>query len=122
MPFFDWPSWLRSLRRPKAKTLRSKRSGYRLSLEALEDRTLLSVIPAAIVGNQQQLPAAFPDPQANHPLTGAQIAIDPTNPQDLVAVASSDPTDLTKFTPGLFIWYSTNAGAKWNGPITTFNL
>ena len=81
-----------------------RRFGYRPSVEALEDRTLPSVIPAAIPGNQQQLKTGFPDPQGNHPLTGAQVAIDPTNPQDLVAVASYNPVDLTKFTPGLFIW------------------
>ncbi len=120
-------SWFRrsqSKTRARGKTIRRNRprSSY-LDLEALEDRTLLSVLPAPLVSGQTELPTSFNNPQSAHPLIGAQIAIDPVNTSKMVAVASYDPTNPSNTDPaGLRIWYSTNAGATWSNPIAVDNF
>ncbi|HXG10475.1 MAG TPA: Ig-like domain repeat protein [Gemmataceae bacterium] len=90
-----------------------------MELEFLEDRTLLAVLPAATVTNQQPLPSPV------SPLIDAQVAINPTNPQKLVAVASYNPATPDPITniPGLRIWYSINGGTTWSpNPLIVNNL
>src|SRR5262249_30563966 len=115
---FTWARWLRSISRPRGKTYQ-KRHPFpaRVGLEALEDRTLPASLPGPVVSNQTALPTSFANPQANHPLFDAQIAINPLDPQRLVAVASYTPTNQSATdVPGVFVWNSTNGGGTWNGP------
>src|SRR4051812_47684447 len=101
MSFFNWASWLRSGRRSQVATYRKKRSRLtrRLNLELLEERTLPSTLPAALISNQKALPTVFANPQSSHPLFDAQVAIDPTNSLHMVAAASYDPTGPTNADP-----------------------
>ncbi|MCC6417524.1 MAG: proprotein convertase P-domain-containing protein [Gemmataceae bacterium] len=69
--------------------------GPRLTVEALEERVVMSVLPPAVVSNQQSLGIGV----------GPQVAIDPLNPQKIVAVASAGA--------GTVINYSTDGGYSW---------
>lgn len=69
--------------------------GPRLTVEALEERVVMSVLPPAVVSNQQPLAGSF----------SPQVAIDPLNPQKLVAVASTGG--------GTVINYSIDGGYSW---------
>ena len=74
MAFFSFARWFRTLSRRPGRTLRNKRPVYfRLDLEALEDRTLLSVLPAPVVTNPTSLGAGI----------SPQVVYDPLNPSDL---------------------------------------
>src|ERR1051326_6163087 len=124
MPFFSWTRWLRSLFRRRTRMPQRRRPDrLRLCFESLEDRTLLSVLPVPQVSEQQQLPTNFLNPQANHPLIVAQIGMDPTNPQRLVAVASyNPPTPTATDLAGILLWRSTDGGVNWTGPGEVDNI
>jgi subtilisin-like proprotein convertase family protein len=127
MAFFSWTPRLPSVSHARVKTYRKRKSRtQRLNVELLEDRTLLSVLPPPVISNQQALSATFPTtPLSDHPLIGAQVMVDPYNPNDVVATASYDPNfpdPLKGVVPGLRIWYSIDAGASWSNPISVNNL
>src|SRR6266540_849284 len=113
MQFFNWSRWVRSRQVTRLTTVRNRPSRrLRPGFETLEDRTLLSSLPAPVVidGSQDSFPFTFPtNNPALYPLIDAQIAVNPLNPNKLVAVASYDTTDLANSTPGIRIWYSANA-------------
>src|SRR5262245_18755792 len=75
----------------------------RLALEALEDRTLMSVLPAAVVGNQQALMSGTGTQNAS----GPQAAVDPLDPNRLVVVASNELN-------GYIGRFSTDGGFSWS--------
>lgn len=84
----------RSHRRSRPRTAQGR---PRLNVEALEDRTLMAVLPAAVV---------VPDSQS--PLNGTHnpsLAIDPTNPDRIVMVSGAG-TDLDGS-------YSVTGGVDW---------
>src|SRR5262245_594906 len=121
---FSWGQWLRSLSRPRVQPIRTTRRALRhVQLEALEDRTAPAALPAPVVGNPTVLTTSFANPQGNHPLTDAQILVDPRNPQHVVAVASYNPTapNDTTIMAGLRFWFSTDAGTNWSLPQTINN-
>src|SRR5438445_4816974 len=76
--FHGWKSRKKIKAKPHNSS-RKSRTG-RLFVEQLEGRTLMSVLPVPLVSNQIQLPAFFPNPQANFPLTDAKIVLDPADP------------------------------------------
>src|SRR5262249_987662 len=95
----------------RARVHRATRTGRAsLGLEALEDRTLMSVIPTPVINNHFDISSS----QGNH--NTPSIAVDPTNPQDLVAVYTrNDPAHLPTATPVIIEgWYSTDGGNSWN--------
>jgi subtilisin-like proprotein convertase family protein len=65
-------------------------------VQLLEDRTLLAVLPPAVVSNPTSLANGI----------SPQVVIDPVNPQKVVEVH-------TTITSGLAGFYSTNAGQTW---------
>ena len=108
MPLFNWKRWLRTLSRPQSKASRKRPLRIhrtRLDAEQLEDRTVFSVLPPAIVTS----PATI----ATSTLSGfsPSIAYDPINPQKLIEVHST----------GAFLVanYSTDGGQSWSSFITT---
>jgi len=83
----------------------------RLSIEDLEDRVLLSVLPAPSVSNRTQLTSSS---VTNQPETGAQVAMDPRDSMNLIAVASVNPVGPTSVNPaGIRFWASSNGGITW---------
>src|SRR5205814_10385252 len=88
MSFFNWARWLRSLYRPRKQPYRKNSlTSIRLSVEGLEDRTLLSTLPAPLVSNPRSIGAGF----------GPSLAMDPVNPQKLVEVSNAlPPTNSTR--------------------------
>ncbi|MFO0841894.1 MAG: proprotein convertase P-domain-containing protein [Gemmataceae bacterium] len=120
----SWARWLRSLSRPQTKTIRKNRAAeYYLRLEPLEDRLAPATLPVPVITSPASpLPTSFGSPQGDHPLSDAQIVVDPRNAQHLVAVASYNPInqptgsnipDTAANIPGYRFWFSTNAGASW---------
>ncbi len=104
MPFFTWARWFRSLSQPRNRPFRQrKRDALRLHMEVLEERTLMSTLPAALVSNQT----------AVGPGINPQVAIDPLNSQKMVVVASTGAL--------LTAYYSTDAGTTWNPFLNTPN-
>jgi hypothetical protein len=91
--FFSKLGLRRSDRKPQRAT---RRSSPRLSLERLEDRTLMAVLAAPIVTNPNTLAGGF-DPQ---------IARDPLNSQNVVEVNATVGGGLTGN-------YSTDGGQTW---------
>ena len=91
MAFFNFGRWLRS--RPRVKTYRNIPS-FVPWFETLEDRTLLSTLPAAVVANPTTIASGFsPD-----------VVQDPSNPLNLVEVQAG----------GTFSGnYSTDGGNTW---------
>ncbi len=83
-------------RRSERKAKRRGPRPIRPCLELLEDRTLLSSSPAAVVTNPNPAFAAGFDPQ---------VAIDPTNSQNLVEVSTTGSSLVGE--------YSTNGGQTW---------
>src|SRR5687768_8563184 len=84
MSFFNWARWLRSLYRPRHSTIR-KRKPYtpsRMELEILEERTLLSTLPQALVSDQTTIRIGTTNLQGTTP----SVAINPIDPQELVEV------------------------------------
>src|SRR5260370_40336234 len=83
--------WLRSLVRTSGTTYYKKKSpgSTRPLLEALEDRTMLSVLPTPLVSNQATI--KVPTSNGAQPLTGFSPAMvqDPVNPLKLVEVHST---------------------------------
>src|SRR5690242_13006097 len=70
----------RRARRPRRPDL------HRPRLEAFEDRALLSVIPPAVVSGQAIIdpPLTSPPPNRAVDYTSPAVAVDPTNPLNLV--------------------------------------
>ncbi|MFO0907024.1 MAG: Ig-like domain-containing protein [Isosphaeraceae bacterium] len=89
-----------------------KQKARRLMLESLEQRELLAVIPAATVSGQTAPTQLFEPSNSNN--SSPSITVDPTNPNNLVAVWQ------TKYPVpgGTFIGvdgaYSTDGGTNWN--------
>ena len=112
----------RNQRRPDSKQRKARRSReYRFDVEGLESRTLLATLPA---------PVATSTPLVNLSTSmgngaGAQegspvVAVDPLNPQKVVAVwVNNDTADIAAPTPQVFLEgeYSVNNGQSW----TAFN-
>src|SRR5262245_5726442 len=99
----------RGLRRPaRPRTARP-------SVEGLEDRTVMSTLPSPLVSPPGALTGNF-GPNANTPNASApSIAVDPVNPQKMVAFwthfdPTLTPTPLQSVIMGAF---STNAGQTW---------
>src|SRR5438067_73542 len=82
--------------------------GTRLALEALEERTLLSVLPPPLVSNQRAIDIG----------TGPSASIDPIHPNQLVSVFSNFTADASKV-GGQF---STNNGSSWSPFILPANM
>ncbi len=124
MAFFNWSRWLRSVSERKVKTYRRRKPrSIRPNIETLEERTVFSTLPAPLVSNQQTLTTAFGNPIANHPLIDAQVAIDPTDSNDVVASASYNPTAPSNVDlAGLRIWSSTDGGKTWSAPLVVDNI
>jgi hypothetical protein len=107
-------------RRPLAGASRRgarKQTLRRFTIEALEERALMAVLPSAIVNAQVPVNPTSGAGSANQ--FSPSIAVDPTNPSHLVAVWSViDPPNLR--TPGPLVIdrgaFSLNGGTSW----TTF--
>ncbi len=104
-----WPT-AGAPRRPWGRFVRPR-------VESLEDRTVLSVLPAAQVSGQGTLAPAFTTqfPRGNANNTAA--AVDPLNPNDVVAVYSDeDPMDFpgARQTSYIGASYSTDGGQTWS--------
>src|SRR5437588_490273 len=89
--FFSKPWQQKKGKRPRRSSRRTPAS--RLMLEALEDRTLLSVLPPPLVSGQGSIsggivsgsiPPLPPPPADNSPM----VVVDPVNAQKVVAVYS----------------------------------
>src|SRR5438128_421876 len=98
----SWTRWLRSLFHPRRnKTIvKRNRRPIRPHLEALEDRTLLSALPEAVVSNQRAIGGS----------TNAQVILDPINANKLITVSDSGG------------FYSVNGGATWTALTVNSNL
>jgi sugar lactone lactonase YvrE len=115
---FEGKSTGRSSTRGKTARKRSaerspRRSAVRLGVEYLEDRTLMSVLPAPVSIDQTNLIAqvqkSFPGSlPGNH--STPSIIIDPSNSNNLIAVFQAD-AGATSSIQGIF---STNAGTSWS--------
>src|SRR6516225_9429781 len=92
---FFWAGQLLSNSRPNLTPRRRRgRTSPPPWLESLEDRITPATLPAPIVNNVglQSLPFTYPtNAPANYPLIDAQVLVDPSNSQHVVAVASYDP-------------------------------
>src|SRR5437660_9526695 len=106
MSFFSWTRWLDSLRRPRGKSHKKRSDRFaRLNLESLEDRTLMAVLPAAVVSNPTTI------------ATGAfggfspDVVQDPLHPLKMVEVHTTGAL--------LVANYSIDGGQTWNGFINT---
>lgn len=75
----------RQVRRPERTGRKRSKTSVPLQIETLEDRSMMSTLPAAIVTDKAQLD--FFDNNAN-PVFGSQIVMDPVNPNTLVEVHS----------------------------------
>src|SRR4051812_16306063 len=96
MAFFDWTRWLRSVSRPRVKTYR-KNSTFVPLFEALEDRTLMATLPAAIVDNPSTIAANGFSPS---------LVQDPINPLKLVEVHTTGSALVAQF--------SIDGGESWS--------
>jgi subtilisin-like proprotein convertase family protein len=98
-------------RRPAARPRPARPAARRrAALEALEPRTLLAVLPTPTVA----APVAVSASRGNE--NTPAIAVDPTNPQKLVATWTRNDPQLTGDTKIIAeAAYSTNAGASWTG-------
>src|SRR5262245_20834616 len=98
MADLPWTRWLRSLFPPHSnKTVKKKRrKTVRPRLETLEDRTLLAVLPPAVVTGQRSLGSGF----------SPQLALDPVNASKLVEVDNTTSAVVGRF--------STNGGSTWS--------
>ena len=96
---------LRTRRKSRQHSVPARRLTERLAVEALEDRTLMSVLPTPLVSNPRTIAGNGVSPM---------VAIDPVNSQKLVAV----------YTTGTLIQTldSTDGGQTWQGLVTNFNL
>src|SRR5580704_5681250 len=114
---FSWARWLRSLVQSRGRTYRKSnpRKSRRLHLEGLEDRTLLSVLPAAVVSNPANVAAGGFSPS---------LAQDPVNALKLVEVHITNSTNPTTgaITYQLAGDFSTNGGQTWTAAFATANL
>src|SRR5947209_17541940 len=97
MGLFSWFRWLESLKQRRGpKNFQKKAPRFaRLALEALEERTLLSTLPAPVAVNPTSLGGG------NSP----QVAYDPINPLKLVEVDSAGASITGR--------YSANQGTTW---------
>ncbi len=111
MHFFDWTRWLRSQFQPRRKTYRKhSRVWLRPQCEALEDRTMLSTLPAAVVTNQSTLLAGSISPD---------LVQDPANPLKMVEVATTGATLTGEFsTDGGQTWTAFNDAVSLTDPTT----
>jgi subtilisin-like proprotein convertase family protein len=109
--------WLRGdSRRSRRRRLRrpalEKRS-LRLALEGLEERTLLSVLPPPVITSHMNISGNSSTAHYSSP----SIAVDPTNPQKIVAVfVDHDPALPTPAVPGIVVQavFSNDGGGHWN--------
>ncbi len=79
----------RGRRRGPAPQARRQNLARKLAVEELEDRTVMSVLPPPLVTSQAIISGINPNQpfDATHPVANTpSIAVDPSNPQDLVAV------------------------------------
>src|SRR5437016_4116828 len=102
---------------------RFRKKSPRLSIEHLEDRTLLSVLPAPVVTNQSTLPGLVTTGLFD--AVNPQEAMDPVNPQKIVVAASIEGGIGAR--AGIGVWYSIDAGYSWNvatfgQPVTVANI
>src|SRR5437588_9573942 len=87
MSFTSWVRGLKTRSRGRGRTFFRKRpQSWYLQLETLEDRTLLSVLPAAVVSGQTSIGITNP-PDPNDPILhgfSPTLIQDPTAPLSLV--------------------------------------
>jgi len=108
MPAFNWARWLRSLyRRPRVRPYRRTPTFSRLRLEQLEDRTMLSVLPAATVTGQQSITVPITGGTTNLSGFSPSVVQDPVNSAKLFAAYSTGTA--------IGAAYSTDGGTTWTG-------
>lgn len=105
-----FPGSAKPIRRPE----RPKRIAARLQLETLEDRTLMSTLPAPIVSDKLQLDF-YGSPSSVY---GPQIAQDPLNPNLLVELHGAyfhpNPPALQRDYGEMYGTFSFDGGATWS--------
>src|SRR5207248_369166 len=101
--FFGVGRWESRNRRKKGGRPAARPARIRLCIEGLEERTLMSVIPPAVIDKVQ----AISGPNAIQP----SIAIDPVNPQKLVALWSTGTVLNARDPYGAA--YSLDGGTTW---------
>src|SRR5688572_10866983 len=85
-----------------------RKPSHRLGIEFLEERTLMSALPAPLVSDPTNV---FEGPSAATGLS-PQVAIDPLNPSRMVTIATTGSA--------LVGWYSIDAGNSWENFNTFF--
>jgi len=115
--FLRWfgESWRENLfgdkRRGPLVGRRRARPAIRLGVEQLEDRTLLSVLPAITPLGVTSLPLAG---SSASPSNTPSIAYDPLNPQHMVAAFSTKVVnEPVNFVQGVELAFSVNGGQNW---------
>jgi large repetitive protein len=100
--------------RPRPGSAR-KMHRRRTTLECLEQRTLMAVLPPVTHNPQIPNPVNISGGSGNKNMSAPKIAVDPANPQKLVATwVDLDPTDFGPNISSLIeAAYSTNGGASW---------
>jgi subtilisin-like proprotein convertase family protein len=106
--------WLRKgnsgSRRSRNRRAAALRPSPRLRLEALEDRTVMSVLPSPAVTSNLILPAGL---NGGVGYSSPAIAIDPVNPQKLIAVSTARAPGSTVPGDTLQANYTIDGGATW---------
>src|SRR5687767_11048071 len=104
------PRSRRSNRRPHAQQILSRACRPVLGLEGLEPRQLLAVLPAPNISGHTDISGGGDNVNQSSP----SIAYNPSNPQKLVTVYTSDQPSASGFQK-VFVEgrYSINAGATW---------
>src|SRR5204863_1707235 len=103
--------WLRSLYQPRNKPYRKKRSdSVHLMLENLEDRTVPSTLPPALVSGQANLPG-LSNPALNG--FGPSVAQDPVNPLKMFEVHNGTTVINGVRVGKMYASYTINGGQTW---------
>src|SRR5262245_3034790 len=104
--------WLGQGRKGKRRRSQPPLGQVRPNVEALEERMAPAVTPVPLVVPNSQiiLPTNAP---ANQPINTPAVAVDPVNPQRLVAISSTNTVDPTTGRLGLVGSYSLDGGKDW---------
>ncbi len=110
--------WLQSSssrgRRPRAARRVARHAGIgRLPLELLEDRTLMSVLPAPTVIDRINLSSLGGSTSTSSNESTPSVAIDPLNPQKMVAVYTRFDSTLPRQQVVVEGVYSNDGGQSW---------